>query len=135
VVPSEAPGGKRALGAELECDAAEDECRQDQEQRKVEAAEQRRIPVREGRESGATGYEQPHLVAVPDRADRVDQHAAVEVVAAQHSEQDADTEVEPFQHEVARPQDGDDDEPEHLEAAVGRLDAGEGEGHRSSFTQ
>jgi len=74
--------------------------RQDQEQRKVEAAEQRRIPVREGRESGATGYEQPHLVAVPDRADRVDQHARRSRSSRPStSEQDADTEVEPFQHE------------------------------------
>ena len=50
---------------------------QDQEQREVEAREQRRVPAGEGGERRAAGDEQPHLVAVPHRADRVDQHRAL----------------------------------------------------------
>ena len=68
------------LCAVLERDPAHDQREQDQQQRQVEAAEQRGVPLRERGERGAAGDEQPDLVAVPDRADGVDQDAALGVV-------------------------------------------------------
>ena len=76
LVPAALPRDVVALVAVLEAEVAHDEGDEDEQQRQVEPAEHRGVPVREGREGGAAGREHPHLVAVPDRADRVEQHAA-----------------------------------------------------------
>ena len=60
------------LLAELEGDAARDQRDQHEQQRQVEAGEQRRVPGRERREHRRAGHDQPDLVAVPERADRVE---------------------------------------------------------------
>ena len=85
---------------------------QDQQQRQVEAGEQGGVPLGEGGEHRAAGGDQPDLVAVPDRADGVDQDAALAVVAAEHGQQHADAEVEALQDEVADEQHGDEQEPD-----------------------
>ena len=83
--------------------------------REVEAGEEARVPAGEGGERRAAGGQQPDLVAVPDRADRVDDRPLLGVVAADHAHQHADPEVEPLEHEVADPQHADQHEPEGLE--------------------
>jgi hypothetical protein len=55
---------------------------------------------------------QPHLVAVPQRADRVHRGPPASLVPAEHPVQHAHAEVEALQQEEAGPQHGDDDEPE-----------------------
>ena len=71
-----------ALAPELEPDVAHDQADQDQEEREVEAGEERRVPLREGRERGAPGDDQPDLVAVPHGPDRVQHGAALGLVVA-----------------------------------------------------
>jgi hypothetical protein len=93
--------------------SVQDQRREDQQQRQVEAAEQRRVPVGERGEQAGSGDDQPRLVHVPHGADRVDHDAAVDVVAAaQHRQQHPDAEVEALQHEVAAEQEADQGEPE-----------------------
>ena len=67
-VPAAPPHRIVVLVAVLERHDPHDQRDQDQRQRQVEAAEQRRVPLREGGEGGAAGDQQPHLVAVPHRA-------------------------------------------------------------------
>ena len=103
-----------ALAAVLERDPAHDQRHQDEQQRQVEAAEQRGVPRRERREQGAAGGEQPDLVAVPHRAERGQQRALLALVLAQDRQQHADAVVEALEHEVADEQDCDESEPEDL---------------------
>ena len=60
--------------------------------------------------------DEPHLVAVPERTDGVDRDAALEIGLADHRVQRADAEVEALEDEEPRPEDGDDDEPDDLQA-------------------
>ncbi len=117
-VPPGPPAVGVVLAAVLECDAAHDQRDEDQEEREVEAGEERRIPGRERRERRAAGGQQPDLVAVPDRSDRVDDHAPVVVVLREERQEDADPEVEALEHEVPDPEDRDQREPENLEVPV-----------------
>ncbi len=76
------PSGARhcasgSLVAVLDRDAADDQADEHEEEREVEAGEERRVPAGEGGERRAAGDEQPDLVAVPDRADRADERAAL----------------------------------------------------------
>ena len=60
----------------------------------------------------AAGHDQPHLIAVPERADAVDGDPALQVGLADDAVQHAHAEVEALQDEEAGPEEGDDDEPE-----------------------
>jgi hypothetical protein len=111
-IPVAPPAAVRALAAVLEGDPAQDQRDEDQEQRQVEAAEQRGVPLREGGERRTAGHEHPDLVAVPDRAQRGDDSASLGLVLAHDRQQHADAEVEPLEDEVADPEDGDEDEPD-----------------------
>ena len=117
-VPPRLPLRPLVFPAELESHATEDQRRQDQEQREVEAAEQRCVPLGKGGERGAAGHQQPDLVPVPDGPDRVHEDAPVGVVASEERQQNADTEVESFQEEVTDPQHRYQREPEGLEVQV-----------------
>ena len=116
--PTSASLGMLVLAAELERDATEDRRGQDQEQRQVEAAEQRGVPLEERGERRAAGHDQPDLVAVPHRADRVHHDPAVDLVPAQEGQEDADAEVEALEEEVADPEDADQREPQRFEVQV-----------------
>src|SRR5581483_5758379 len=76
-VPPGAPRRAGVLAPELERHPTEDQGGEDEEQREVEAAEQGGVPLGEGGERRAAGDEEPDLVAVPHRADRVHDHAPV----------------------------------------------------------
>ena len=95
-------------------DAADDQTDQQQEQRQIEAAEHGGIPVREGRKGRAARGEQPDFVAVPDRADGVDDGAAFLIFFAEEGQEHSHAEVEAFEEEEADPQDGDQNEPKDL---------------------
>ena len=112
-VPEPPPRRCPVLAPELEGDAAHDEGDDDQEQREVEAAEHRGVPLGEGGERGPSGHDQPHLVGVPERADGIDDHPPLPVVPADHRQQDSHAEVEPLEEEVAGPEHGDEREPGH----------------------
>ena len=89
---------------------------QHEHEREVERGEPRRVPVGERGEGRAARHDEPHLVAVPERTDRVDRDAALEVGLADDRVQHADAEVEALEDEEPRPEDGDDDEPDDLQA-------------------
>ena len=111
-VPVRTPLRTVVLASILEGDTSQDERQEDEEQGEVEAAEHRCVPERECGEGRAACNEQPDLVAVPHRADRVDEDPAPQVVGADHRQEHADAEVEAVEDEVADPQDGDEREPD-----------------------
>ncbi len=117
-IPPRPPARRITLAAVLEGDTAHDERDEDQEQREVEPREQRGVPAGEGSEGRAAGREEPHLVAVPDRPDRVDHHPPVGVVLGQKRQQRSDAEIESLEHEVADPEDGDQREPQDFQVPV-----------------
>ena len=110
--PDRAPARAAGLGSPLEREDADDQEEEHEQQRQIEAREHRRVPGRKGGEGGSTRHHEPHLVAVPDRPDRLEHGRAVGVVSRQERQQHADAEVESLEQEVAAPEDGDKDEPE-----------------------
>ena len=117
-VPAGSPLCVRALVAVLDRDTADDQPDEDEEEREVERGEHRRVPGREGSERRATRDEEPDLVPVPDRADRVHQRAPLLFGVPDETLEDADPEVESLEHEVADPEDRDQEEPEGLQVPV-----------------
>ena len=71
--------------------------------------------MREGSEHRAARCQHPYFIAVPHRANRVDDGAAFFVFFAQEGQQDADSVIEAFQKEEADEQDGDQDKPDSIE--------------------
>ena len=112
------PCGVVDLAAELDRDHTHDQREQNHQQREEEAGEQRRVPLRERGEHRTGRGDQPHLVAVPHRSDRVDQHPAAGVgdlgvaTAAEDRQQHPHTEVEALEHEIADEQHCDENEPQ-----------------------
>ena len=102
------------LGAELEGHPAHDQRGQHQEERQIEAAEQRGVPVREGREHRAAGSQQPHLVRIPHRPDGVDDEAALLILLPDDPQQDADPVVEAFEDKETGEKHADQNEPEGI---------------------
>jgi hypothetical protein len=116
-VPGAAPAGRVVLAPVLEGHAPDDQRAQQQGQRQVQAGEHGRVPAGERGEHRRPGHDQPDLVTVPERPDRVDRGPAAGLVAADHAVQHPDAEVEPLEDEEHGPQDRDDDEPERDQAA------------------
>ncbi len=117
--PGIPPRSALRLAAPFEGDNARDQQDEQQEQRDVEAGEHRRVPDRERREGRSARDHEPHLVAVPERADRLDHRVPVVLAAAEDGQEHADAEVEAFGHEVQRPDDEEDPEPGGLHQKPG----------------
>src|SRR5262249_32680942 len=83
---------------------------QHEHEREIESAEARRVQRRKRDDHRAAGGEQPHLVAVPDRTDRVDEARAILARPADDEVHHADAEIEAVEHGVA-----DEHHPEHEE--------------------
>ena len=83
--------------------------------REVEAGEHRRVPLREGGKRRSAGDEDPDLVSVPERADRLEQRLAILLLPPEHRQQHPDPEVESLEDEVPGPEEAEDPEPENLE--------------------
>ena len=77
--------GLADLAAVLEGHAPDDEGQEDQHEGQVQGREHGGVPGRERREHAGAGHDQPHLVAVPERADAVDGHPPLEVGLAHHA--------------------------------------------------
>ena len=116
-VPPRHPFGVFTLVAELERHSPENECCEDEEQRQIEAAEDSRVPEREGGKGRPTRGQEPDFVPVPHWANGVDDHPAIEIVLRHERQQRAHAEVEPFEEEVAQPEDEDQEEPQLFKAA------------------
>ena len=121
-IPGAPPARRAPLAAVLERHAAHDQRGQQQDEREVEPGEPGRIPAGERGEDRGSGHDQPDLVAVPQRADRVDRGPPARLVGTDRVVQHADPEVEALQDEEPGPQDRDDDEPErdHRDLNTGR---------------
>ncbi len=113
VIPERAPACILDLVAELEADRPQDQGRQHQEHGDVEARKRRRINRRERGEDGAAAGDQPHLVAVPDRPDRVDRHAPLAVVARHERQQGRDAEIEAVHDGEADQQHAEEQPPDY----------------------
>src|SRR5690606_29919897 len=81
-VPGLAPARIVDLAPIVETDRPEEECPQHRQHGPVKAAEGGGIHQRPGGEDGATTGDEPDLVAVPVRADGVDDDAALDIVLA-----------------------------------------------------
>ena len=130
--PGGPPARARALPTPFERDDADDQEEEDEQEREVEAREHRRVPAGEGRERRSADDDEPDLVAVPDRADRLEHRLPLALVSGEERQQHADAEVEALEHEVARPEDGDHGEPEDLEVHAQYPGAGVGTAPPSS---
>ncbi|MBG9885261.1 hypothetical protein ABE10_01395, partial [Bacillus toyonensis] len=97
---------------------AQDQREQDQQQRQVEAAEERGVPLREGGEQAGARDDHPGLVEVPDRADRVDHLTPRHVVLAEEGQRHPHAEVEAVEDEIPDEEERDDPEPEDCEVHV-----------------
>src|SRR5262249_59964630 len=106
----------RAAEAKLEGDATEDQTEEQKEHRQVEDAKKYRIRLREGGEEGGTGHDEPRLVAIPERRDRV-HHLHAQVLILGPAEEDADAEIEAVEYGVHQDREGDDRGPEQREGA------------------
>src|SRR3982074_896264 len=113
----ERPGRFVRLEAEFESDAAPDQARQHQEDWNVERAEQHGISKRKCRHQRGSSQNQPGLVAIPDRRDRVHQGVSIAPVADERKE-DADSEVETVHHHIHHQSKADDHGPDD-----GKIDA------------
>src|SRR5258708_7227233 len=105
------------LEAEFESDAAPDQARQHQEEWNVERAEQHRISKRKCRHQRGSSQNQPGLVAIPDRRNRVHHGVAIAPVADER-EEDADSEVETVHYHIHHQPEADDHGPDD-----GKIDA------------
>ena len=116
-VPHLPPPAHRLFAAKLDGHGAEDERHQQQHERQVKAGENRGIDIREGGEERAAARHEPDLVAVPDRADGVEEDAPLLVLAGEQVER-ADPQVEAVEHGVAGEEHAQQHEPDGGE--VGR---------------
>src|SRR5258708_19046892 len=105
------------LEAEFKSDAAPDKARQHKEDWDVERAQQHGISEREDTHQRGSSQNQPGLVAIPDRRNRVHHGVAIAAVADER-EEDADSEVETVHHHIHHQPESDDHSPDD-----GKIDA------------
>ena len=114
-VPGRPPATAGLLGAELEGHRPQDHDQQDQHEREIQPREQRRVGQREDGEQDAATEHQPDLVAIPDRADAVEERAPLHVGARQRQQQDPDAHVEAVEDQVAGDDHDEQEEPDVVE--------------------
>src|SRR5699024_3404061 len=68
--------------------------------------------MRECRKCRSGCGNEPHLVAVPHRADRIEKYAALRFVVPPASQQHAHAQIETIQHQISGPQHCDQNEPQ-----------------------
>ena len=103
------------LASELERDAAHDQGEEQQNQSRIEIAEHQGIGGGKGRKGSAAGGKQPDFVAVPDRADGIDQDTLFRIVLCEKAGQETGAEDKAVEHEIDCPQDTPQHEPDDLE--------------------
>jgi hypothetical protein len=85
--------------AEFECDAAKHQRQQHDDDRQIEPGHDDAVGHGECNEQASTAQDQPGLVAIPERGDRIHHHIAIGFVGAGRK-QNADAEVEAVKNDV-----------------------------------
>src|SRR6185436_10446793 len=116
--PHAAPSRIGPLGAILEADAAKDEGSQYHEHGEVESGETDRIERRPGGKDRATPEDEPDLVALPHRPDRVDGDAAFRVRPGNERQERGDAHVEAVGGGKADQQHAEQYPPDELQGTV-----------------
>src|SRR6516162_5117134 len=93
-VPAVTPAWLRELAAEGEADGAQDERSQYEKHREIEPRKGGRVEERPGREHRTGPQDEPHLVPLPHRLDRLEQRAALIIGAPDEAESRAAPEIE-----------------------------------------
>ena len=107
-----APDADVDVIAQLEAHAAQHQEPEHDHQRQIEAAEGRSVEQRKGEVERAAAGQQPHLVAVPDRADAAEGGAALRLGADQEEVERAHAEIKAVEHDVAHDHHGNQPEPD-----------------------
>ena len=106
------------LAAVLEAHRTQDERAEHDEHGEIEAGEGHGIDHRPGGENGAGAEDQPHLIAFPDRSDRVDGDAALTIGAGDEGQQDADAEIETVHDGKADEQHAEQQPPDDTQGRI-----------------
>jgi len=117
-VPARAPRRVGLLGAIFEAHGPQDERGENEEHREVEAGEADRIDERPCREDRAAAEDEPDLVSLPCRADRVDDHAAFSIGLRDEGEEGGGAEIEPVRQGEADQQDAHQQPPDQPERFI-----------------
>jgi hypothetical protein len=117
-VPDRAPGGIFDLAAELEAHRTQDQRQQDQQHGQIEAGEADRVENRERGKDRAAAGDQPHLIALPDRADHVEGQTALGVGAGHGGQQRAHAQVKAVGDGEADQQDAQQQPPDQAQGVV-----------------
>ena len=117
-VPGVSPAGISDLIAVTESDRSQDERDQQHEHRQIQPREGRRIQQRPGGKHRAACEDEPHLVAIPHRLDRLEQRPPLLVGASHEAERGADTEIEPIHDRKADQERAEDQPPDHPERFI-----------------
>ena len=107
----------RVAPAKLERHSAEHEPEQHRDDQRVSGRQDDGIGERERGHQPAAAQDQPGLVAVPDRCDRVHRLIAFGT-HGKGGEQDPDAEVEPVHHHVSENREGDDERPDDAQVVA-----------------
>src|SRR5450759_3561502 len=118
VVPESSPARIHDLVAELETDRPQDQRRKHQEHRDVEARKGRRIDRRESGEYRPAAGDQPDLVTIPYRADRVDGNSSLGFRARDERQQGCDAEIEAVHDGEADQQHAEEQPPDHAKDVI-----------------
>ncbi len=115
--PRHCASAHRRSCAVVEADRTHEQ-REQHEQQRVEARERACIDERPGREACAAERDEPGLVAFPRRADRVDDHAALDVRLTDERQQCADAQIEAVGQREADHQHADQAPPDQLQGFI-----------------
>ena len=117
-VPAAPPCRIGPLGAIFEADRPQDQRRQHKEHGQIEAREADRIDKRPGRKYRAAAENEPNLVALPGRADRVDHHAPLFIGLANERQQRCHAKIEPVGERKADEQHAHQEPPDDAQGFV-----------------
>ena len=98
--------------AKFECDAAKNQRQQHDEDRKVQGGHDDRVGLRKRHPQSASAQDQPGLVAVPERRNRV-HHLVALALGLREWKQNAGAEVETVEDDIERDRRADDPGPDH----------------------
>jgi hypothetical protein len=98
--------------AQLHADSPQHQQPQHNHQRQIKARERRRVEQRKGKIERTAARQQPHLVAVPHRANAGQRGPPLGFVADQEQVQHTDAQVEAVQHHIADDHHGNQPEPD-----------------------
>ncbi len=117
-VEDRTPGAVLHLAAIDDGDRADHQACQCDYHRRIEAGEGRGIDHGPGREDRAGTQDQPDLVALPDRADGIDDDAPLAILARHEGQQDQAAKVEAVGQRKADQQHAQQHPPDHPQRAV-----------------